>query len=175
MIASVVRWAVVLGAVFLLAACAARTGGITPSGLRALMETASRAVAGIDDLPVPDLLPAIQFLPNDFITEVVFGDNRDNATGQALAAYHISSRTILLNDSWAGETFVDQSVLMHELVHHMQRMAGKEYICPGLSERTAYEAQRIFLESHGLDMFEVMEISKLFYMIVTNCAFPEVR
>lgn len=145
--------------------------GITPAGLRSMMGIARLAAADFADLPVPyDNLPAIHFAPPDAINRLVYGDREHDGT-TVLAAYHSSSQTIFLSDDWTGDEVVDRSILLHELIHHMQAAAGLEYSCSGLRERVAYEAQRKFLESQDVDIFEALGIDRLFYAVVTNCAF----
>ena len=149
--------------------------GITPAGLRTLMGVARLAAADFADLPVPhDNLPAILFSSAATIDRLVYGD-REHDGATVLAAYHLPSQTIFLLDDWTGEDPLEQSILLHELVHHMQSAAGLKYQCSGLRERVAYEAQRNFLASQDIDLFEALDIDRLFYVVVTNCAFMRLR
>ena len=89
---------------------------------------------------------------------------------QAVALYDLEERIIHLTDDWEVRDPVDLSVLLHELVHHMQASADVGYDCRGAMEKVAYDAQIAFLASMDLDMFEVMEINRLFYVLLTTCS-----
>ena len=88
---------------------------------------------------------------------------------QAVALYNLEEGVIHLTDDWEVRDPVDLSVLLHELVHHMQASADIDYDCRGAMEKVAYDAQIDFLASMDLDMFEVMEINRLFYVLLTSC------
>jgi hypothetical protein len=40
-----------------------------------------------------------------------------------VAVYDDSSRTIFLPDDWVGQSAADKSILVHEMVHHIQNLA----------------------------------------------------
>ncbi len=63
--------------------------------------------------------------------------------------YDADSRTIWLVHPWNPHNPRDVSVLLHELVHHRQAMAGHWY-CLGAQELPAYRLQQTWLDQFGL-------------------------
>jgi hypothetical protein len=86
-----------------------------------------------------------------------------------LALYHADSGTVLLRSDWDMRDLRDRSILVHELVHHLQANAGREYVCKGAMERQAYDIQAAWLEARGADLLEVMNMNGLFLYAVTRC------
>jgi hypothetical protein len=86
-----------------------------------------------------------------------------------LALYHADSATILLRRDWDREDLRDRSLLVHELVHHLQAQAGRSYPCPGAREREAYEVQGAWLDRRGAELFDVLGMNALYYYAVTRC------
>ena len=64
--------------------------------------------------------------------ELSFEKRRD-----VVALYDDRTRTIYLSDKWTGRTPAELSVLVHEMVHHLQNQAGTTYECPAGRERLA--------------------------------------
>lgn len=48
---------------------------------------------------------------------------------------------------------VSASVLVHEMVHHLQNLAGLTYACPEEREQLAYAAQQDWLALLGRNLF----------------------
>ena len=94
----------------------------------------------------------------------------DDGAPQAVALYNLEEGIIHLAQGWDVRDPVDLSVLVHELVHHMQASADVGYPCRGAMEKVAYDAQIDFLASMDIDLFEAMEINRLFYTILTSCS-----
>lgn len=86
---------------------------------------------------------------------------------EVVAVYDDSTATIYLSESWNSASVAAQSVLVHEMVHHLQNRAGLKYACAGAREKPAYLAQKQWLETRGLnlevefqvDMFTVVGMS----------------
>jgi hypothetical protein len=85
------------------------------------------------DLPVVRDTPRIEFIQPASMAHVRF---RGSASNQAMpldmgrdivAVYDDLKRTIYLPEGWTGVTPADQSLLVHEVVHHMQNV-GKPQI-----------------------------------------------
>src|SRR5262249_50319443 len=60
---------------------------------------------------------------------------------EAVAVYDDKNETIYLPDTWKGDTAADLSVLVHEMVHHLQNKNQIKYECAGAREELAYAAQ----------------------------------
>jgi hypothetical protein len=88
--------------------------------------------------------------------------------GDVLAVYNDAKRIIHLSDDWTGANDTDMSVLVHEMVHHLQNMAGLKYICASGREDIAYQAQQAWLRQFdkslesefGLDAFTLFVRSR---------------
>ena len=87
-----------------------------------------------------------------------------------VALYNDQTKTIYLSNRWAGRTPGELSVLVHELVHHLQNEAGLTYECPAEREKLAYEAQDKWLGLFGRSLEREFEINGLALLISTSCA-----
>ena len=85
------------------------------------------------------------------------------------AIYDDRSRTIYLPDRWTGDTAAEVSLLVHELVHHLQNMAGEKFGCPGEREKAAYKAQAGWLELFGKNLADDFELDPMTLLVRTNC------
>jgi hypothetical protein len=54
-----------------------------------------------------------------------------------------------VNDGWNPETAGGQSILVHQIVYHLQNLASLKYECPQARARVAYEAQMRWLGRTG--------------------------
>ena len=70
--------------------------------------------------------------------------------GELLAAYDPLRRVIYLVDPWDPKAVVDQSRLLHELVHDVQSL-NRAWTCPREQEWEAYKLQEAWLKEHGID------------------------
>src|SRR5262249_37274038 len=105
------------------------------------------------DLPGVQRLPRLELVPAPKIAAMRYGGlNPDGATHTApgadghgstpnvVAVYSDSTRTIYLAEEWTGGTAAELSVLVHEMVHHLQNMGGLKYECPQARGKPAYRA-----------------------------------
>jgi hypothetical protein len=87
-----------------------------------------------------------------------------------VGVYNDQTRTIFLSNNWAGSTPAELSVLVHEMVHHIQNEAGIKYECPAERERLAYEAQEKWLGLFGRSLQSEFGINGLALLVSTSCA-----
>ena len=134
----------------------------------ALMAWAS-AQTGID--PAATLPDVVYAAPEEMIRmQYPNGDGGAAASGiRVVALYDPDDAEIYLPLGFDARDPVDVSVLLHELVHHMQYQAGVSYACRGEMERVAYETQGEYLSSVGIDLLEAMEMNDLFLYLITSC------
>jgi hypothetical protein len=85
------------------------------------------------------------------------------------AVYDDNRRTIYLHEQWRADTPADVSVLVHELVHHLQNAAKMEFACPQEREKAAYDAQRAWLARFGTTIEQEFEIDAMSILVRTNC------
>src|SRR4051794_37266716 len=62
-----------------------------------------------------------------------------------IAIYDDVSKTIYLPQGWSGKTPTEVSLLLHEMVHHLQNIGGLQFECSAAREKTAYTAQEYWL------------------------------
>lgn len=85
------------------------------------------------------------------------------------AIYDDASRTVYLHDKWEGKTPADLSVLVHEMVHHLQNVGGLKYECPQAREQQAYAAQQRWLGLFGSDLEKAFELDAMTLLVRTRC------
>ena len=86
-----------------------------------------------------------------------------------VAIYDTSSRTIYLPENWRGESAADQSILVHEMVHHLQNLAGVKFECPAAREKTAYLAQDKWLARFGKSLENDFDVDMFTVVISSAC------
>lgn len=89
--------------------------------------------------------------------------------GDLVAIYDDAQKTIYLPQSWTGGTPAETSVLVHELVHHLQNLAGLKYECPQAREAPAYAAQDRWLDRFGLSLESEFGINPMSRLVHTRC------
>lgn len=86
------------------------------------------------------------------------------------AFYSKSDHLIYLADSWNKDNVVDQSILVHELVHHLQIEDHIQFACWGRYEAQAYELQIQWLRSQGVkDPHNLLHASKASIESLAEC------
>ena len=82
---------------------------------------------------------------------IMFFGNADGFEGvRPLALYARDQHILFLADELALDNLLDQSILLHELVHHMQISNNVEFHCREETERQAYRLQIDWLREHGI-------------------------
>ena len=88
---------------------------------------------------------------------------------RVVALYNIKSKTIFLPDDWIGKSPVDQSVLVHEMVHHLQNVANLKFECPMAREKLAYLAQDKWLGRFGTSLEKEFDVDMFTVLISSAC------
>lgn len=86
-----------------------------------------------------------------------------------VALYDTRSHTIFLADGWRPDSPADVSVLVHEVVHHLQTAAGLRYACPAERERLAYRAQDAWLARFDRSLESEFGIDRMTLLVLTTC------
>jgi hypothetical protein len=89
---------------------------------------------------------------------------------KVVAIYDNRRKIIYLSNKWTGRTAADISVIVHEMVHHLQYAAGVQYECPSEREKLAYEAQAKWLALFGHSLESEFQIDRLTMLVTTSCA-----
>jgi hypothetical protein len=88
-----------------------------------------------------------------------------------VAVYDGTRKTIFLPMGWTGGTPSELSVLVHEVVHHLQSAANFTYECPAAREELAYAAQEKWLGLFGRSLSSEFDIDAFTLKIKTVCAY----
>jgi hypothetical protein len=134
------------------------------------------------DLPASDQLPTVVFAASAQIAALHYRGFLDRqqqaaaahdqtATGasEIVAVYDHETQTIYLPNGWQGATPSETSVLVHEMVHHLQHGAQLKHACPQERERLAYRAQARWLERFGRSLGSEFELDGFTLLVRTSC------
>jgi hypothetical protein len=88
------------------------------------------------------------------------------------AVYVEATRTIHLPATWDSRRVGDVSLLVHEMVHHLQNVAGARFLCPAAREAAAYEAQARWLAMFGRSLESEYGLDRFTLKIMTSCQPP---
>lgn len=132
------------------------------------------------NLPEIDQLPRVQFVSSAQVTALRYGlpqpppghtieqAGPSLGVGRAVVAVY-GKNTIYLSDAWRGGSPADQSVLIHEMVHHLQQRAQLRYACPQEREKLAYQAQERWLTRSGTTLQTEFEIDLMTLFLHSAC------
>jgi hypothetical protein len=129
-------------------------------------------------------LPAVRFAAPMEIAAIRYSAFGPQRSGKAIAPYNslpadqrqsivsvYEDKAIVLPIGWQGRTPAEVSILVHELVHHLQNLAGLTYACPQEREALAYEAQQKWLGLFGLSLASEFEIDGMALLVKTKCLY----
>ncbi len=124
------------------------------------------------DLPPTQDYPRIVFATPDTVAAMRYRGlalvDAKVAARRTVAIYSDAERTIYLPDSWDGSPAA-MSVLVHELVHHMQNVADMRFNCLAERENIAYRAQSAWLIQNGTSLEDEFNIDAFSVLVKTNC------
>lgn len=115
------------------------------------------------DLPTITDHPRIKFISSGELAGIRYGnlilEDRSRVTSahapvamaqksdvDVIAVYNDQTNTMYLSDSWTGSTPAELSIVVHEMVHHLQNLGKVKYECPQAREKQAFKAQNQWLE-----------------------------
>jgi hypothetical protein len=118
----------------------------------------------------PTDIPAkIEIVPKSRINQIATGSAGALVDEGMVSVYDDRTRTIYLATGWNGDSPRETSILVHELVHHLQNMSAMKFPCPAARERAAYAAQNQWLAQYGLDLKSEFGIDAMTLKIMTKC------
>jgi hypothetical protein len=125
-------------------------------------------------LPIIEHQPVIKFVPAKEIVarryNSILGPGRSaEDQNETVAIYHDPTQTIYLAQDWTGGTPAEQSILVHEMVHHFQNMLGIKYECGQEREQLAYRAQDRWLGLFGHDLATDFDLDPFSLLVKTKC------
>ena len=139
------------------------------------------------DLPAIQDHPSVKFVSPAKLASMRYDDkgflpDRPRETGvyepveaahqrEVVALYDGTTRTIFLSNVWTGTTPADQSVLVHEMVHHLQNLGNLKFECPKAREKLAYIAQNQWLKRFGKDLETEFEVDMFTIFVSSACMY----
>ncbi|MFL5239482.1 MAG: DUF6647 family protein [Rhizomicrobium sp.] len=88
---------------------------------------------------------------------------------EVVALYDSITQTIFLSDVWTGTTPTEQSILVHEMVHHLQDLGKLKFECPRAREKVAYMAQDQWLRRFGKSLEMEFEVDMFTILVASAC------
>lgn len=95
----------------------------------------------------------------------------NSAQRENVAIYDDATRTIFLREGWTGNTPAELSILVHELIHHLQNLGQLKHECPQQRERLAYRVQDQWLSLFERNLWEDFEIDPFTLLVTTKCGY----
>jgi hypothetical protein len=162
-----------------------RTEREPPVSLQPLLTAMEAWLAFQFDLPSVERQPHIELAHPSRIAALRYqgllsGSGRENAPNGSsdltterdiVAVYSDEAQTIFLPEGWTGTTPAELSILVHELVHHVQNVAGLKYACPQEREKIAYAAQERWLGLFGHTLEHDFELDGFSLLVKTRCLY----
>jgi len=144
--------------------------------LGALMSWISNA----SGLPNVQTVPRVKFSPPEAIVALHSNElagwratmpkTASHAEQQTVVAvYDSATATIHLPNGWTGRTAGELSILVHEMVHHLQYANGLKFECPQAREKTAYDIQQRWLALFGRDLNRDFAVDPFTLLVRTKC------
>jgi Domain of unknown function (DUF6647) len=166
------------------AAAESPSGQLPPDAARSAEDLLDEIVTWLSsnfDLPAIKDHPAIELASKTKLA-TIHAEDRANWQGltqaeeinqstqrRVVALYNIKSKTIFLPDDWMGKSPADQSVLVHEMVHHLQNLAELKFECPMAREKLAYLAQDKWLGRFGMSLEKEFDVDMFTVVISSAC------
>lgn len=133
-------------------------------------------------LPVIHEHPQVAFVPASQITALRHngsaGSERESAHAdgdsnprEVVAVYDDKRKVIFLREGFSLGTPAELSVLVHEMVHHLQNVGGLRFECPQAREDVAYKAQNRWLGLFGRDLEADFDIDAFTLLVTTRCGY----
>ncbi len=119
------------------------------------------------DLPLPQNSPDLISVPPADLVVMRYGLENTARSGDDVAVY--DKGTIFLSQAWKGQSPAELSILVHEMVHHLQASADMRFACPGEREVLAYRAQDAWLDLFGESLESAFGIDKGTILVGTAC------
>jgi hypothetical protein len=86
-----------------------------------------------------------------------------------VSLYSNESKTIYLKDGWTGKTPAELSILVHEMVHHLQNVGQLKFVCSEEREELAYKAQDSWLHLFGRDLEREFQMDTFSILVKSKC------
>jgi hypothetical protein len=116
----------------------------------------------------PPVAPQIEFASPQQMAQLAYGSCQPTLPVTAL--YDRKTHTVYLDKGWQPDDLRNQSILLHELVHHVQESHQFPYPCMAAREGAAYSLQVKWLREHGVaDPFSLLNINEITILLASAC------
>lgn len=139
-------------------------------------------IAAVTGIPVPAEMPALERASLEEMYCAAYEIEKQDCPASVvdkglvpIALYDENRGVITIWDKTKLLSTKGFSMLIHELVHHMQAQANlmDTYACRGALEKVAYDAELRWLEEQGYDPWEkkreFTRMDKFTYLLITSC------
>jgi hypothetical protein len=123
-------------------------------------------------LPVPQGLPAVRQSSPQALADLRYREVGAHRRREVVGVYVDATGTIHLSQNWDSRNVADVSILVHELVHHLQNVADLTYDCPAAREKLAYQAQARWLAMFGHSLQADFGLDAMTLKLTTECLHP---
>jgi hypothetical protein len=113
-------------------------------------------------------IPAIRLIPTQKIQKLYAAE--DPMSFRIEAFYSKNDRTIYLPDSWNPNALRDRSILLHELVHHLQYLNNVKVTCEFEHDFQAFKLQAAWLSEQGVEYpLDLMGVDLRYVLVLSHC------
>jgi hypothetical protein len=145
--------------------------------MQALLEVIVIWLVANYGLPAAAEMPRVDFTTTAEMAEVrqvrlatAGSDDTGDGIGEAVhSIYDDVGRTVYLPSDWSPARPAQVSMLVHEMVHHLQNAAGLTHDCAAAREKLAYRAQSRWLEMFGTSLEAEFGLDPMTILVRTNC------
>jgi len=88
---------------------------------------------------------------------------------KVISLYSVEKKTIYMQPEWTGRTPAELSMLVHEMVHHLQTLNHSSFPCPAAEEKLPYEAQEKWLNMFGRSLSSEFGLDRTTIVLTTAC------
>ena len=115
--------------------------------------------------------PSIRFVTPSQLLKIYHVGDEDVLNDVGLKAlYLIGTHTVYLPENWNQNDLLDRSVLLHELVHHLQQLNNVKAACLAAREPQAYDLQIEWLREQGIqDPYKFLNIDEFTITFMSLC------
>lgn len=136
-----------------------------------LMDTIVLWLSANYDLPSAAEAPNLVSVSDTELVAMRHGHGAIVSPGEVVAVYNDADATIYLTEAWTGRTPTELSVLVHEMVHHLQSVSDIRFACPNEREAIAYRAQDAWLGLFGENLESAFGVDSATLLVRTVCTY----
>ena len=114
--------------------------------------------------------PPVHFATPAQLARMLYGENAGADRICPTALYSIERHEVYLSTAWKADDLRDRSMLLHELVHHLQVLDKVKVDCQALYDRQAYHWQTTWLREQGIaEPYKFLRLNEFTVYTMTSC------